>query len=311
MVKKCGYTEILKTYSGYPLRQFAGFFMSTRRMIAENILNIGRPLYGFSESATSSKLKWYLKRIGVKMNNIVKFNDVEVALINHNNQKYIALSQIVTALETTHNHIAQIYTRHKSEFELDMTCLIRKGNTRIRIFNREGAWLIGMFARTPKAAEFRKWVLKVLGAVADNLSPTDKPVIVSEHTRSLPSPKKEIVLSEKAKQEIGGIVKAVVGAALTEQTQPTLFAPEQTVNAREELKSLMREVIREEIAPFLLSDGLQRRKELSRGVEADGLPYINWIIGIMHSATALQICMDKMQQRNKEAVELLTAMGAV
>ena len=37
-----------------------------------------------------------------------------------------------------------------------------------RIFNREGAWLIGMFARTPKAAEFRKWVLKVLGSVADN-----------------------------------------------------------------------------------------------------------------------------------------------
>jgi hypothetical protein len=49
-----------------------------------------------------------------------------------------------------------------------MTCLIKHGRTRVRIFNREGCWLIGMFARTPKAAEFRKWVLKTLGEAADN-----------------------------------------------------------------------------------------------------------------------------------------------
>lgn len=41
-----------------------------------------------------------------------------------------------------------------------------------------------------------------------------KEVAVKEHTRSLPSGKKEIVLSEKAKTEIGGIVKAVVKAEL-------------------------------------------------------------------------------------------------
>lgn len=70
-----------------------------------------------------------------------------------------------------------------------------------------------MFARTPKAAEFRRWVLKVLGNTVDNVYPCGE-VNVREHTRSLPSGKKEIVLSEKAKAEIGGIVKNCLAAAL-------------------------------------------------------------------------------------------------
>lgn len=41
--------------------------------------------------------------------------------------------------------------------------------------------------------------------------------IVREHKRALPSGKKEIVLSEKAKQEIGGIAKAVVTKTLDEK----------------------------------------------------------------------------------------------
>ena len=85
--------------------------------------------------------------------------------------------------------------------------------SKARIFNREGAWLIGMFARTPKAAEFRRWVLKVLGNTVDNVYPCGE-VNVREHTRSLPSGRKEIVLSEKAKAEIGGIVKNCLAAAL-------------------------------------------------------------------------------------------------
>lgn len=42
-------------------------------------------------------------------------------------------------------------------------------------------------------------------------------VNVREHTRSLPSGKKEIVLSEKAKTEIGGIVKSCMAAAFREE----------------------------------------------------------------------------------------------
>lgn len=42
-------------------------------------------------------------------------------------------------------------------------------------------------------------------------------VTVKEHTRSLPSGKKEIVLSEKAKTEIGGIVKNCAAVAVREE----------------------------------------------------------------------------------------------
>ena len=149
------------------------------------------------------------------MNNIVTFNNQNIELIRHNGQSYMALPQIEGALEFAKKGkaISNLYNQHKSEFDEEMSCLIRRGNTRVRIFNREGAWLIGMFARTPKAAEFRRWVLKVLGNTVDNVYPCGE-VNVREHTRSLPSGRKEIVLSEKAKAEIGGIVKNCLSAAL-------------------------------------------------------------------------------------------------
>ena len=145
---------------------------------------------------------------------VVEFNHQNIELISKNNQLYMSGAQIGRVIELSQNDgVAKIYGRHKSEFTDEMTITIRQGRSTVRLYNREGAWLIGMFARTPKAAEFRKWVLKVLGTVVDNTQP-DKPVIVSEHTRSLPSGKKEIVLSATAREEIGGITKAVVGKAL-------------------------------------------------------------------------------------------------
>ncbi len=170
------------------------------------------------------------------MNNIVAFNNQNIELIRHNGQLYMSGAQIGRVIELSQSDgVAKIYNRHQDEFINDMTTTIRQGRSTVRIFNREGAWLIGMFARTPKAAEFRRWVLKVLGNTVDNVYPCgmdsrvkhgndnrevkhgndyDKPVEVVAHTRSLPSGRKEIVLSEKAKAEIGGIVKNCLAAAL-------------------------------------------------------------------------------------------------
>lgn len=107
------------------------------------------------------------------MNNIVKFNSQDIELINYNGQLYMAGAQIGRALEyeDAAKAVHNIFTNHKEEFGEDMSLTLKirvNGINRLsRIFNREGAWLIGMFARTPKAAKFRKWVLKVLGAVSD------------------------------------------------------------------------------------------------------------------------------------------------
>ena len=148
---------------------------------------------------------------------VVEFNHQNIELISKNNQLYMSGAQIGRVIELSQNDgVAKIYGRHKSEFTDEMTITIRQGRSTVRLFNREGAWLIGMFARTPKAAEFRKWVLKVLGAVVDGQQ-VDKPVTVSEHTRALPSGKKEIVLSAKVREEIGGIVKKCTAVAVREE----------------------------------------------------------------------------------------------
>ena len=150
---------------------------------------------------------------------VVEFNHQNIELISKNNQLYMSGAQIGRVIELSQNDgVAKIYGRHKSEFTDEMTITIRQGRSTVRLYNREGAWLIGMFARTPKAAEFRKWVLKVLGAVADGQS--DKPVIVSEHTRALPSGKKEIVLSAKAREEIREEIDHSVNNALERLFNP-------------------------------------------------------------------------------------------
>ena len=156
------------------------------------------------------------------MNNIVTFDNKQISVIEYNNEKWLSSVDIAKVLNFAKpNAVTKIYINHKQEFEDGLSCLPKLGKP--RCFNREGAWLIGMFARTPKAVEFRKWVLKVLGAVADTPK-AGVEVAVREHTRSLPSGKKEIVLSDKAKTEIGGIVKSCLGA------QPVRFNEKELAN---------------------------------------------------------------------------------
>lgn len=162
-------------------------------------------------------------------NQIVEFNSHNIELVNHNQQLYLTSKQIAELLEyKSSNSITNLYNEHRSEFDTEMTEVIDSvisGNykSKIRIFNREGAWLIGMFARTPKAAEFRKWVLKVLGAVADNkITVNSGTVEVAPYTRRLPSAPREIVLSEKAKMEIGGIVKTCTAASVRDELKDVL-----------------------------------------------------------------------------------------
>lgn len=102
------------------------------------------------------------------MSNIVQFNDHKIELIRHNGQDYMTQRQIAVSLEfKSPVGVSDLYNAHKEEFDEEMSCLIKQGRTRVRIFNREGAWLIGMFARTEKAAAFRRWVLKVLKTASD------------------------------------------------------------------------------------------------------------------------------------------------
>lgn len=157
------------------------------------------------------------------MNNLVQFNNHEFELVEYNGQRWLTKGQIALALDyADESQISKLYYSHKDEFTDAMTCLIKKGKTRMRLFSLRGCRMLGFFARTRIAKEFRKWVLDLIEKF-DCLNETSK-TLVREHKRALPSGKKEIVLSEKAKQEIGGIAKAVVTKTLDEKL-PQYFRP--------------------------------------------------------------------------------------
>ena len=148
--------------------------------------------------------------------NMVVFNNNNIELIEHNNQAYMTLSQIASALGFKHSsQVNDVFSRHADEFDEEMSCLIKKGRTRVRIFNREGAWLIGMFARTPVAADFRKWVLKTLGSVAD--ASTDRSRFAGLPFDPVPYTPADFIGDKEFMKALGGMVKKCCAVAIREE----------------------------------------------------------------------------------------------
>ena len=150
------------------------------------------------------------------MTNQLVFKNQTITPVIINNLPYLRVPQIAGALNYNRpDRVIDVYTRHADEFTPDMSFLTTidtaGGKQQVRVFSLRGCHLLAMFSKTPVAKEFRRWVLDL---IEQRRQEVNKPVIVSEHTRSLPSGKKEIVLSAKAREEIGGITKAVVGKAL-------------------------------------------------------------------------------------------------
>ena len=164
------------------------------------------------------------------MNNLIKFQNTELTLTSHNNQLWLASKELAKGLGYADTKaVTRIYNRNREEFTSDMTCgvkLTSQGQVReIRVFSPRGCHLIAMFARTPFAKEFRKWVLDVLEQYN-----TCSKVPVKPYTRRLPSVKKEIVLSDKEHKAIGGIVKKCVAVAVKE-TLGSFLSPQEPLIA--------------------------------------------------------------------------------
>ena len=159
------------------------------------------------------------------MNNIVQFQNKSIKTTAFNGQIWLSSQELAKGLGyADESSVNRIYSRHTDEFTNEMTCSVKltddKTAKACRAFSPRGCHLIAMFARTPFAKEFRKWVLDVLEKLNQPVcSPAQQElglVPVSSYTRRLPSKPKEIKLSEKARQEVGGIVKTVVKKALDE-----------------------------------------------------------------------------------------------
>ncbi len=120
------------------------------------------------------------------------FNDFTFSPVIRDNQPWFRSSEIARALGyKREDKIAQIYQRNTDEFTEGMTQLVEIsskpqnevlgnfGMVRARIFSLRGCHLLAMFARTPVAKAFRKWVLGVIEQYGDRV-PVAEPVTLND-----------------------------------------------------------------------------------------------------------------------------------
>lgn len=105
------------------------------------------------------------------MNTLI-FRNTVLETTHHKDQIWFTSSVLAKALQYARgDFVTRIYERNKDEFTSCMTETVNLTvssninglqHKNIRIFSLRGAHLIAMFASTPVAKEFRKWVLDIL-----------------------------------------------------------------------------------------------------------------------------------------------------
>lgn len=138
------------------------------------------------------------------------FNDVQFDVIPRDGQPWVTSRQLAQALGyKDENSVRKIYERNKGEFSSMMTATVNMtvGLTEVivRIFSMRGCHLVGMFARTPVAKAFRRWVLDVIEQYGDRV-PVASPVKLNDATR--PSRR-----SDPERKALTAIISTWVGMA--------------------------------------------------------------------------------------------------
>lgn len=100
-------------------------------------------------------------------NKELSFHNTNFAYMEMGGQVWLTAAEVGQALEYADDKAVQrIYSRHADEFTAQMTGVVKlttpSGKQEARVFSLRGAHLVAMFARTPKAKEFRRWVLDIL-----------------------------------------------------------------------------------------------------------------------------------------------------
>lgn len=145
------------------------------------------------------------------------FNDVQFDVIPRDGQPWVTSRQLAQALGyKDENSVRKIYERNKGEFSSMMTATVNMtvGLTEVivRIFSMRGCHLVGMFARTPVAKAFRRWVLDVIERYGDRV-PVASPVTLNDAPIS-PEQRAELKLIVDSKA--GMVPKAVQRRAYKE-----------------------------------------------------------------------------------------------
>lgn len=152
------------------------------------------------------------------------FNDFTFSPVTRDNQPWFKSSELARALGYSDDRkVSRLYDRNSDEFTPEMTQVVEivdvpemgttgKLLTKVRIFSLRGCHLLAMFARTPVAKAFRRWVLDVIEQYGDRV-PVAEPVKLNDTTIS-PEQRAELKLIVDSKA--GMVPKAVQRRAYKE-----------------------------------------------------------------------------------------------
>jgi hypothetical protein len=106
----------------------------------------------------------------------LQFHDTQFDIVGHAGERWLRLFSIGSALGYANpSMLVRIYQKHADEFTDRMTALAdlptAGGAQQSRIFSLRGAHLLAMFARTTRAAEFRRWLLDILDREVEGGAP--------------------------------------------------------------------------------------------------------------------------------------------
>lgn len=128
------------------------------------------------------------------------FNNFKFSPVTHQNLPWIRSTELAHALGYKREDIlGKLYRKNADEFTPDMTQLIEiVDNTgsvfpvKLRIFSLRGCHLLAMFARTPVAKAFRRWVLDVIEQYGDRV-PIERPISLTPSTPDDRKPLRDLV----------------------------------------------------------------------------------------------------------------------
>lgn len=153
------------------------------------------------------------------------FNDVTLTPISHQNSLWIRAAELARALGYgRENQVSRLYRSNADEFTPEMTQVIEISDgpesglsIRSRIFSLRGCHLLAMFARTPVAKAFRRWVLDVLEKYAAEQQ-SSRPL-----AEDMVLPPADAPISPSDQSILQSVVKAKIASLPEEQRGKGLF----------------------------------------------------------------------------------------
>ena len=213
------------------------------------------------------------------MNSLISytFKNTQIRTTVIDGEPWFVATDVAQALEYRDSDHA---TRYLDDDERDTLNQGTPGK-QLTIINESGLYSLILRSRKPEAKAFKKFV------TAEVL-----PSIRKTGSYGAPS-----TVDMKA---VGGLVKKCAAVAV----RADLAKAFDDLVFRENISSIVREAVRDEVADYLLKDGV-KEGTFNSFPTADGLPAISWVMSISHGATALYNLIKQYQKRQKDAVALL------